>query len=188
MSIENHSHAGKNWWSRHWVTLTAVALVIMLDQSTKYLIRQNMVLGQSILEWSPVQLTFIMNSGGLFGLFQRQTLFLIIGALVGIAALFVYYRHYDSPPLLIRIALGMMIGGAIGNFVDRLRFGSVVDFIDARFWPVFNLADASIDIGILILVWVLLTSREKKKTIASPISPVPSTDGSSDKPNAQPGS
>lgn len=191
--METRSHTTRSRWSRNWVTLTAIALVISLDQLSKLLVRNYMVPGHSLLAWSPVQLTYIMNTGSAFGLFPRQTLFLIIAAFVGIIALYAYYRNYDNPPLMVRICLGMMIGGAIGNLIDRVRFGSVVDFIDARFWPVFNLADSSITVGILILVWVLLTSREKKKSAAilpegRTIHPVLSTDDSTDKPDPQAGS
>ena len=145
------------WWSRDWVALTTVALVLFVDQLSKFWVRSSMYPGQSLLTWSPVQLTYVLNTGSAFGLFPRQALFLIVAAFVGIGVLFVYYRHIPHPPLLFKISLGMMMGGAIGNLVDRLRYGSVTDFIDLRFFPVFNVSDSSITVGAIVLGYVLLS-------------------------------
>jgi len=162
---KNQGRQGTNrWWLRDWVALTMLAVVLMVDQLSKLIVRSTMVPGESLLTWSPIQLTYVLNTGSAFGLFPGQTLFLIVASFVGVGVLFAYYRNFSDPPFLVKISLGMMLGGAIGNLIDRLLFGYVVDFIDARFWPVFNLADSSITVGVIILAYVFLLAREKPRS------------------------
>jgi signal peptidase II len=83
---------------------------------------------------------------------QDQTSFLIIMAFIGLAAIYLYYRYPPFEHGVVPIAIGMMLGGAAGNLIDRIRVGRVTDFIDFRFWPAFNVADSSISIGIVVLL------------------------------------
>lgn len=103
-----------------------------------------------------VSLTFTTNSGAAFGLLaERGILFLLIG-LVVLAVTVAYWRYLPGDSLALRASLGLQLGGAAGNLLDRVRDGYVVDFIEIRYWPVFNLADASILAGVLILIVHLL--------------------------------
>ncbi len=117
-------------------------------------------------------LTYVTNTGIVFGLFQGMGDVLLIVAFIAIGAIFLYYRHLPSGPILLHIALGLQVGGALGNVVDRLARGAVVDFIDLNFWPlhhwpIFNLADASIVTGVVLLLLVMLTEREHQPAPAS---------------------
>jgi signal peptidase II len=142
------------------------ALVLLADQATKYLVRVNLRHGQSVelAPWlSPVfQVTFVTNSGAAFGLFPNLGQFFVVIAVIVIAALVWYYLRLSDGHRLVQLALGLQLGGATGNLVDRLRSGgSVVDFIDVNFWPlhnwpVFNLADSSIVVGVTLLTLLML--------------------------------
>lgn len=141
------------------------ALVLLADQVTKYLVRVNLSRGQSVelAPWlSPIfQVTFVTNSGAAFGLFPNWGQFFVVIAVIVIAALVWYYLRLSDGHWLVQLALGLQLGGATGNLVDRLRSGgSVVDFIDLNFWPlhrwpVFNLADSSIVVGVTLLTLLM---------------------------------
>jgi signal peptidase II len=145
------------------------ALVLLADQVTKYLVRANLRPGQSLplVRWlTPVlQITYVTNTGAAFGLFPGWSQILIPVAVIVVAALVWYYFQLPDGQLLMHVALGLQLGGASGNLIDRLRFGgSVVDFIDLNFWPlrrwpVFNVADSSIVVGVTLLT--LLTMWEE---------------------------
>ncbi len=140
-------------------------LVLVFDRWTKSWIRDNLSLGESLPQTGSVRLTHITNTGSVFGLFSDQTAVLIIATLVILllVPLFIHYllaNHPSSVNRLGTVSLGLILGGAIGNLVDRLRFGYVTDFIDVRLWanfhwPAFNLADASIVIGTLVFIYSL---------------------------------
>lgn len=101
-------------------------------------------------------ITYVRNAGAAFGLFQHQTgLFVAVTAVV-IALIVLYGRQAARGQPLLALALGLQLGGAVGNLVDRLRGGTVVDFLDFRVWPVFNLADSAIVIGGALFAWFLL--------------------------------
>jgi signal peptidase II len=129
------------------------AAVLVFDQLTKAAVRGNLAVGESwpSEDWL-VKFTHVTNSGAAFGILQGQTLFLTLTALVGISAIIFYYAF---PPLehgLLRVALGLQLGGAIGNLLDRVRFGEVTDFFHFPHYPAFNIADSSIVIGLVIIV------------------------------------
>jgi signal peptidase II len=141
-----------------WAMFLSVAtLVVALDQLSKRLIDHWLQLYQSWpSEAWPVHLTHAANSGAAFSILQDQTTFLIFTSLIGLAAilLFFFYPPFEHP--LLRIALGLQLGGAIGNLIDRVVYGSVTDFIAFPHYPAFNVADSSIVIGVVILVWFLI--------------------------------
>lgn len=141
--------------------------VILADQAAKYLVRLNLRPGQSI-DLGPwvapfLQITYVTNSGAAFGLFPNRGQFFVVIAVLVIAALVWYYIQFSDGHWFVQFALGLQLGGASGNLIDRLRFdGSVVDFIDLNFWPlrawpVFNIADSSIVVGVsmltLLMIW-----------------------------------
>ncbi len=139
--------------------LTAL-LVAVADQLSKMWIRSNLVVGQSLPETGFFRLTHIQNTGAAFGLFQGQSFALTIVALVGIIVLLVYalliYRRFPIlDNLLGKSALGLILGGTVGNLIDRLHLGYVTDFIDIGIWPAFNIADSAIVVGVIILAYSL---------------------------------
>lgn len=130
--------------------------VVAADQLSKYLVRANMDPGQSIPDTGLVRLTYTTNTGGAFGLFGNQAFLLALAAAIAIAALVLYLRYLPPSSRLLKVALGLLLGGAVGNLIDRLRVGEVTDFIDVGAWPVFNLADSAIVVGTVLIVYYLL--------------------------------
>lgn len=151
----------------------AIALtVILIDQISKWLIEANMPLNS---QWEPIaglapyfQFTHVANRGTAFGLFSGASwLFAIFAAVVSLA---IAYFNYDLPTrsLPLRVALGLTVGGALGNFIDRLRLGHVTDFIDFDLspilkirladWAIFNVADLCVVSGAILLAYLLFTS------------------------------
>ena len=138
------------------------ATILILDQFTKSLIRANLPLGASFPQDGWVRLTHVANTGAAFGLFPDQSLFLLVTTLVGVTAIVLYYLY---PPLntpVLTLSLGLQLGGALGNLIDRLRLGYVTDFVDFRVWPVFNVADSSIVVGVAILAWFAFMADRQK--------------------------
>ncbi len=138
-------------FQRHrFVVLLAVAL-FALDQATKAVVVQTLARGESWPAAGFFRFTHIGNSGSAFGLFDDQNVVLTIASVLGIGVLVLFYRSHPHPSLLVRLSLGLMLAGAFGNLVDRLVRGYVTDFIDVGPWYIFNVADASIVTGVVIL-------------------------------------
>jgi signal peptidase II len=139
--------------------------VIALDQWTKSLAR-TYLLGvdgsgpRSIpILGNYVRLTYVENRGAAFGLLQDQTAFFVLVGLVVIVVIVASYRQIANPSWTLNLCLGLQMGGALGNLVDRIRYGYVVDFFDLTVWPVFNVADSAICVGVGLLAWNLLFPR-----------------------------
>ena len=159
-------------------------LAAILDQLTKWMVRQTMMLGDSIpIMGDTIRFTHIKNSGLAFGInLGNYTLFTIISIVVA-GFIFVYYFRMRNSRLHIRLAFALILAGAIGNLIDRIWFRGVTDFIDVNIpdiiissnkvlgiiipsfhllrWPVFNIADACVTCGMIILFWVILFTKEK---------------------------
>lgn len=147
------------------VLLTAL-LVLALDQASKAAVQQFLIdRGSSSvpLFGGLVRLTYVENWGSAFGLFQNQTLFFIVIGVLVIGGILIGQRFIPAHRTTLAICLGMQLGGASGNLLDRVRFGHVFDFVDLTWWPVFNVADSAIVVGVLILVYHLLTSPADQK-------------------------
>ena len=141
-----------------------IVVVFLLDQLSKNIVTNIFKDGKIWPEESPIRLAYVTNTGSAFGLFQNATLFLTIASIIGICFLFyLYYYKANSQPIL-RFALGLMVGGALGNLFDRVYQGYVVDFIGVWWWPWFNIADSSVSVGTFILVTVLLIFDKSKQT------------------------
>lgn len=146
----------------------AAALVVLADQASKYAVSSLLARGQS---WPPegfIRLTHVTNTGSAFGLFQNQTVPLIITAAIGAAAILLFFLHLPQTQLGATLGLGLQLGGALGNLVDRVRLGQVTDFIDLRVWPIFNLADSAIVVGVAILLYYLVLARPREQPQAPP--------------------
>ncbi|MDD5237080.1 MAG: signal peptidase II, partial [Candidatus Omnitrophica bacterium] len=128
---------------------------LILDQTTKFLALRNLAVNESIPVLKGIfHLTLVFNRGAAFGIFKNYTTFLIIASCATI--LFIVLSLKESRKVnLVNISLSLILSGAIGNLIDRLRLGLVVDFLDFRVWPVFNVADSIITIGALLLAFSL---------------------------------
>ena len=137
-------------------------LIFVIDRITKVLVETSLAVGQSfdiVGEWA--RITHVTNSGAAFGLLPERTTLLSILSVVAVLAIVFYYRRLAADSVLIAATLGMQLGGAFGNLVDRIGQGYVIDFVDVgvpggvRFWA-FNVADSSIVVGIIgvtVLLW-----------------------------------
>lgn len=130
------------------------AVIIGLDQLTKHLIRTGIQEGGSERVLPGVHLVHVRNTGVAFSLFSGGGTLVLALTLVALAALLVYFALHPSRPWL-WLPTGLLVGGAIGNLIDRLAHGAVTDFVKLPHWPAFNLADTAITVGVLSLVWVI---------------------------------
>jgi signal peptidase II len=169
---------------RWWLLLFGVAsLALLVDQVSKAYVVDHLALHDS---WIPFHflksifcLTHVHNTGAAFGIFpDGGDIFLIIAVVVTVIIVY-YYRQLPDGALLVRLALGLQLGGALGNAVDRVRLGYVVDFFHVEHWPVFNVADSCIvvGVGLLILEMILEEYRtNKEKRSAQPDQPLDSAE------------
>jgi signal peptidase II len=137
-------------WARAALVMAAV---IALDQATKALVRSNVAIGDSNGVLPGVEIVHVRNEGVAFSRFSGggTVVAVIVGAaLLALVAYFV--THLDKP--LVWLPTGMLLGGALGNVIDRIRDGAVTDFIKLPGWPAFNVADVSITCGVLVLLYV----------------------------------
>lgn len=143
------------------MTVGILLAIFLLDQFSKLLILKSLSLGESIPVLPPLfHLTLIHNTGIAFGLFQGwSSLLFWVNLVILVGLLFMIGRRHFKRPLL-QIGIGMVTGGALGNLVDRLRFGYIVDFLDLHVWPVFNLADSAICIGTGLLLLSLFSKTK----------------------------
>ena len=146
---------------RDLLLLPVFALVVAADQVTKALVRGYLRIGESVPDEGPFRITYTTNTGAAFGIFSDQTVIMTIASFIGIGILLFFYHSHPGPERLVRLSLGLLLGGAVGNLMDRIRLGRVTDFIDVGAWPIFNLADSAIVTGIVILVVVFLFERDK---------------------------
>jgi signal peptidase II len=148
--------------TRAWLALAAVALgVVAIDQLSKHAVEESIVPGETHKLLPGIDLVDTRNRGIAFGFLPGSHLAVTIVIGVALAALLLYFARHASRRL-IWLPTGMLLGGAAGNIIDRVRAGAVTDFIKLPLgWPPFNLADASITIGILALVFVLEGRRRE---------------------------
>lgn len=141
---------------RDWWYVAVMGFIIALDQGTKWLITQTVERGESWPESWPVRIVHVLNSGAAFGILQDSGPLLIITSLVGVTAILIYLLNPGFAHPVMRLGLALMFAGAVGNLIDRINTGEVVDFIKFPNWPAFNVADSAITIGVLCLLWTIL--------------------------------
>lgn len=156
-------------WPKRISFWGAAAIVIALDQVTKIAVRTWLDRGESWpdADWI-VRFRHVTNTGAAFGILEDQTLFLIVMAFIGLGAIYLYYRYPPFDHWVVPIAIGMLLGGATGNLLDRVRSGEVTDFIDFPRFPAFNVADSSINVGIAIIIIGYLLLGPKSRTDEEP--------------------
>ncbi len=133
------------------VMLGTAAIVAIVDHVTKWIVASNLSVGQQIWPGSFVSIDHVENSGAAFSVLpQLHWLYLAVALIVSLYIVFAGYRYGTT--WYRQVLIGMILGGALSNGVDRLVQGSVVDFIDVHFWPVFNVADSCIVVAIVLLL------------------------------------
>ncbi len=143
-----------------------IILIVIGDQLTKGLIQQSMVLNQSIPVWDGIfSITYIHNTGAAFSMLAGKTQVLALFQVIIIGVILGYYilKGRKTHPLL-RISLAMIVAGGIGNLIDRLTLGYVVDFLDFHFWPIFNVADIGVSTGCVLLAGYVFFIEGKEKS------------------------
>lgn len=174
---------------KHLKLLYITVFIIVLDQVTKYLIKTSMHLNESIPILNDfLRLTYIENTGMAFGIQFGENLFFTIFAVIASIVILVYMLRMKGEHLIARLAVAVILGGAIGNLSDRIIHGGVVDFIDCEFfdihipafkllfihfpgyildrWPVYNVADIAVTTGmVLLLIFVLWYDKKEEITL-----------------------
>jgi len=168
----------KRHWKDYLILFLIGGILVGLDQWTKWLVRMNIPFRGSWLpdgwDWlSPyARIVNWSNSGAAFGMFQDGNLIFTILAFVVIGAIIYYYPHVSADDWTLRLAMGLQLGGAAGNLVDRLTMGRVTDFISIGTFPVFNVADSSITVGVgVLLLGVWLKERAIHKETRDELEP-----------------
>ena len=148
------------------IRLPALAIIIFLvatDQAAKLFVASSMRLGESIPVLAGIfHITYIENPGAAFGMFANQRWAFILAGVAVIAAACAMYRRLERESAMVRWGSALLLGGAAGNLIDRVRLGRVIDFLDFRVWPVFNIADIGICVGVACLIYALLREKEKE--------------------------
>ena len=162
----------KNLARKYWQIIVIAAVIVLLDQWTKSLVRANIAMGS---QWLPESLEWLKpyarivhwyNTGAAFGIFKEGAMVFTVLAFIVIGLILYYYPQVEKADWSLRLALSMQLGGAIGNLADRLTIGHVTDFISVGTFPVFNVADASISVGAVVLllgVWIMDRAEKKNK-------------------------
>jgi signal peptidase II len=171
---------------QYTVLFGTAGIIIVLDQWTKALVRASLLPGEM---WLPDGLDWLMpyariinwhNTGAAFGMFQGQGWIFTLLAFLVVGLIIYYYPRVDAEDWWLRLAMGMQMGGALGNVIDRLTMGKVTDFISIGSFPVFNVADSSISVGVAILllgVWLKEIQERKQAQAESIDSSIPSMAG-----------
>jgi signal peptidase II len=141
--------------------LGAALLVVVADQATKAIVRTTLLPGETWPEgWELIRIAHVQNSGAAFGVLQGGASYLAAVSVIAMAAIVVFLVTLPSHTRWYPLALSGILGGAVGNFIDRVRFGHVTDFIDPTHYPAFNVADSAIVLGVALVAFLTLFGHE----------------------------
>ncbi len=144
--------------------LFAGLIVLIFDRLTKYIIANTLDNGTSIPVIQAVfHVTYTTNTGAAFGILPGSTIVFLVANLIVLTLIYTHWKELMHAPLL-AISTGMIAAGGISNLLDRLIYGAVIDFIDFRMWPVFNIADSALTIGTLLFI-ITLFKKNTRKTV-----------------------
>ncbi|MBI5974541.1 signal peptidase II [Staphylococcus canis] len=151
-------------------SILSVALIIMFDQLTKWMIATKMTIGDSyIIIPNFLSITSHRNNGAAWGILSGKMTFFYIVTIVILIALIYFYIKEAQYQFMMQLSLSLLFAGAIGNFIDRLLRGEVIDFIDTFIFgydfPIFNIADSSLTVGVILLIIVLLRDTQSKDEV-----------------------
>jgi len=142
--------------NRHVSLFSLVIILVLIDQFSKWIIAIKMVAGQGIPVFRNIlHVTYLQNTGAGFGILKSQTLLLIWVSVIAVGIILFYFDKIIAGTSVVRISGALLLSGTIGNLIDRAFLGYVIDFIDFRIWPVFNLADSFLTIGCFGIGWVM---------------------------------
>ncbi len=150
------------------ISLFIIIIILVLDQITKFIIASSMKVGDSF-EVIPnfLNITSHRNDGAAWGILSGKMSFFFIITIIILVVLIVFYIKEAKNNLLMQIAISLLFAGALGNFIDRVLHGEVVDFVDTYIFgynfPIFNVADSSLTIGVLLIIIALLTDMKKEE-------------------------
>ena len=147
-------------WYKDWLFYTLVIGVFVFDQVTKAIIRSSLSLGDSWPEEGIFRIVHGLNTGSAFGLFAGFTNLLVVASIIGIVFILFVFLKQNNSVIWLRLSLGLIVGGALGNLFDRVKDGAVVDFISVGWWPAFNIADSSIAVGMCLLLVTMLLGEK----------------------------
>ena len=142
-----------------------IFIFFMIDQFTKEVVIRNLKVGYSIPESGFFRFTHVRNFGSAFSIINDSNLFLMIVGIFAIIFISYFLIFYTRESNLLQIAISLQLSGAFGNIVDRIRLGSVTDFIDVGPWPVFNIADSCISVGMFLLILHIIISWKNEKKV-----------------------
>jgi signal peptidase II len=151
-----------------WILVSVAVVTLAADQATKSLIRANLAIGESWPREGFFRITHGTNTGTAFGLFPNQTLLLTIASIFAIGLIIYFYRAHGQQTWLTGLNVGLLLGGAFGNLIDRLVAQKVTDFIDVGPWPIFNIADSAVVVGITLLIASMVLFDSRESTVAEP--------------------
>jgi signal peptidase II len=135
--------------------------LLIADQAVKHLVRTTMVQGQSIpIIENIFHITYIENPGAAFGILANQRMLFLILTAVIVGVMIYLYCSLSNKKSLTAVSLGIVVSGAIGNFIDRFMQGTVTDFLDFRIWPIFNIADIAIYVGLALICYFIIIKGE----------------------------
>lgn len=163
---QDRGMAGSRPQGLYAILFGVAAAVVGLDQLTKELALEGLADGPTHVLWGAVTLRVTYNSGGAFGVLQGIPGFFLVATVVVVAVIVVWARQLDERAWA--VPLGLVLGGGVGNLIDRIfrdPGGRVVDFIDLHWWPVFNLADASIVVGVGVVLLVGVLERRPRAEV-----------------------
>lgn len=150
--------------------IIGILVVVLIDQLTKVWIEKTMVLYESIPVLKGIfHLTYIHNPNSAFGLLKfPNTVFIVIILVTIVLIIFFLRNKINQKDKLVFFSMIFFLGGSLGNMIDRLRVGSVIDFIDFRIWPIFNIADSAINIGLFLLILHFLLNKDEEQVSILP--------------------
>ena len=138
--------------------VASIVAVIIIDQLTKHFIQLFMLPGMSFSVIPDIfSITYVQNAGAAFGILEHQRLLFIFITLIILFVCGYFYKKIQKLPRYLRFSIALLLGGAIGNLIDRIQLGIVVDFFDFHVWPVFNIADIAIVCGVILIIYYIFT-------------------------------
>lgn len=149
---------------QQWAGLASIAVAAVLaDQVTKQVVARTLALGEEVEIAGPFSIHHVHNSGIAFGLFSSATSVVIALTALAVLWMLVFFARSGARHPVLPVALGLVLGGSLANLLDRVRLGHVIDFLDFRYWPAFNLADLFIVVGVASLFGALASAERPKR-------------------------
>ena len=145
------------------LNISLIFIIIIIDQITKFFVESNLINTRITVIDKFFYLTYLQNTGGAWGLLENNNMIFIIAIPMILIAIIIYLFKGKNISRLEKIGFCVLIGGAIGNYIDRVFRGYVVDFIDFVIWPVFNVADIAVVVGVGLIILSLFVDKESFK-------------------------